>query len=152
LWWRIGRPTSIIAVVISLAIHVATFFTLITPFSLLAVIPFLIIGGSSLNALWSRRRFFPSIKSWLLTASLLAYFAFHFVLVYRATGGATGTGIENGHYVYTYKTRVIRAITDEEYQSWPNLITRLMSVWIATMACFQAIQFTRQLDDAPPKS
>ena len=137
---------------VSITLHVLTFFTIVSASFLLAVFPFLIVGIVCSNALWPRRGFsFPG-KSGLIMAVLLAYFIFHFVYMYRTTGGAAGVGIENGQHVYTYKTRVIRAITDEEYKMWPNLITRVMSVWMAIMAIGLATQFKRSPDGPAQKS
>ena len=65
---------------------------------------------------------------------LLAYAVLLLIWEYRTTGGATDAAILHGQYVYTYKSQVIRAITEREYRLFPILVARVMSAWIGAMS------------------
>jgi len=129
------RTIAIAGVVVYITLHVVTFFTRVYPWLLFLAVPLLIIGGSRPNIFLQRRRIYSSSRrEGLVMLALLAYVAFQFVYFYRTTGGATSVGISDGHYVYKYKTDVLRTISEEEYRMFPNLITRFMSALLANMA------------------
>ena len=65
---------------------------------------------------------------------LLAYATLLIIWEYRTTGGATGAAILHGQYVYTYKDRVIRTITEHQYSFFPILVARILSAWVGAIS------------------
>jgi hypothetical protein len=65
---------------------------------------------------------------------LLAYAVFMFIWFYRFTGGASSVSVVHGQYVYMYKSKVIRSITEQEYMMFPNRVVRVMSAWMGAMS------------------
>ena len=77
----------------------------------------------------------------ILGLALLAYAILTFIYVYKVTGGATAVCAVEGHYFSKYKEHIIRAISENEYQMFPNLWTRAMSAWLGMIAVFSARSF-----------
>ena len=139
----LGFALCVGAAAICLALHVATFLTIV---SLIWIIPpFLLVAAAVLcsKAVDPRPRFalhFDKIA--MLGWVLLIYAICTFIYDYRTTGGATSVSVVDGQYVSKYKDHVIRIITEDEYTMFPNLWARVMSAWIAMMAVFCAKSFT----------
>jgi hypothetical protein len=142
---RLGFVLCIGTAAICTVLHVATFLTILPPVWVLP--PFLLMAGAVIcaNAVQSRPRrlrfTLPTSKLALLGCGLLVYAVLTFAYFYKTTGGASGVGIVDGHYVSQYKGRVIRTITEYEYRMLPNLWTRVMSAWIGMMSVFCASDF-----------
>jgi hypothetical protein len=66
---------------------------------------------------------------------LLAYSVILFIYEYRTTGGATGVETIDGQCVALYKSTIIKNLNTYECRHFPTLWTRVMSAWIAMMAC-----------------
>jgi len=139
----LGFALCVGAAAICLALHVATFLTIV---SLIWIIPpFLLVAAAVLcsKAVDPRPRLalhFDKIA--MLGWVLLIYAICTFIYDYRTTGGATSVSVVDGQYVSKYKDHVIRIITEDEYTMFPNLWARVMSAWIAMMAVFCAKSFT----------
>ena len=140
---KFGLVLCLAAVATCLAVHVATFLTIV---SLIWIVPpFLFVAGAVLcsRVVDPRPRFsLPSDKVAIFGWILLAYAICCFVYDCKTTGGSTSVAIVDGQYVSKYKDQVIRGITENEYRMFPNLWTRVMSAWIAMMAVFCARSFT----------
>ena len=113
----LGFALCVGAAAICLALHVATFLTII---SLVWIVPpFFLVAGAVLcsKAVEPRPRFAVRFdKVSLVGSALLIYAVFTFIYV-------------------------IRTITQEEYRMFPNLWTRVMIAWIGMTAVFCAKSF-----------
>ena len=138
----LGFALCVAAVAVCLLLHLATFITII---SLVWIVPpFLLVAGAVLCSKAVEPRHHLALrgdKFALLGWGLLVYAVLTFVYFYKTTAGATSVGIVDGQYVSKYKDHVIRAITEEEYRMFPNLWTRVTSVWVGMMAVFCARSF-----------
>lgn len=140
---RLGLGLSVAAAMICLALHIATFLTVVS--LIWIILPFFLVAGAILCARvvdpkprFGQRLDRAAIVGWVLLFYALCWFAYD----YRTTGGATSVGIADGHYVSMYKDRTIKIISENEYRMIPNLWTRVMSAWVAMMAVFCAKSFT----------
>jgi hypothetical protein len=105
-----------------------------------------IVGGVCFSPAPSLRDFTPPVsRSGFVSFALFAYAIVLCIFVYRTTGGATSVGIADGHYVYKYKSEIVRVISEGEYAAFPNLIVRAMSAILAAGAITCAIQFWTSL-------
>jgi hypothetical protein len=147
---RLGLVLCVAALGLSVVLHIATFMTIV-PF-LWFLLPLFLLGGSVLcaQAIGSAELFGkPSgVLGWLFFLSLF-YAAFILVHVFRTTGGASSVDIVNGEYVYKYKARILRTITEQEYRMFPNLVVRALSALIAVGAFSRWKQFTSINTAAP---
>jgi hypothetical protein len=75
----------------------------------------------------------------MLGCVLLFYAILIFILEYQTTGGATSVAILHGQYMYMYKSRVIRPITEHEFMLFPVLVSRVLSAWIGAMSVWLVI-------------
>jgi len=139
---RLGLALSLGTITTCLFLHAGTFLAIVPPMWLL--LPCIFFFGSVLCDLPTRRMPRPPHRTdWvaMLGFALLLYAVLTFIYVYRATGGATSVCTVDGHYFSKYKNHIIRAISESEYQLFPNLWTRAMSVWIGMIAVFSARSF-----------
>jgi hypothetical protein len=142
---NLGLVLSLMSVGLCALLHVATFITAV-PFQLLLV-SFALLGGAILcerrvrgapyrsnsHRIWVSG---PARKEALVGFALLVYAVILFVLLYSATGGASGVGMVDGQYDYLSKGHVIRSITEQEFRMFPTQVVRIMSVWLGMMATF----------------
>lgn len=139
-----GTALCLAALIACLLLHVATFLMKVP--GLLILVPFFLMAGAilcaratdgwNLSAYRRVQQSMPKGKTAIAGFLLLAYAIILFVHFYWSSGRASSVGIFEGQYVYMYKDRVIRPISEYEYQMFPTQITRIMSAWIAMMAEF----------------
>lgn len=79
----------------------------------------------------------------------MAYAILLFIHFYRSSGGASSVGIVAGQYVYRDKSMVIRPISEAEYEMFPTLVVRVMSVWLTAIAMFCMSSFINSRNDEP---
>ena len=138
---RLGFAFCIAAGAICVVLHVATFVTVVP--RMWIFLPFAFIFGALLcsKAGGSDRRFGrPNTRAGLLAVALFLYAVLTFVYVYRTTGGASSVSMLDGKYVAMDKSHVIRTISIQEYQMFPNLWARVMSAWIGMMSAVGLLQ------------
>jgi hypothetical protein len=139
---KLGFALCFVALTICIVVHVGSFVGIV---SLIWVVPpFILLGGAVLcsRVVQPRLRLPLRIdKVSLVGFGLLAYSILLFIYFYKTTGGASSVAVIDGRYVSMYKEHVIRSITEEEYQMFPNLWTRVMSAWMAMMAVFCSRSF-----------
>jgi hypothetical protein len=116
--------------------------------------PFLVLAGVVLcaRAVNPMPQVNEKNKIWVRIGTVLfAYSILLFIYFYRTSGGASSVGGDYGRRVAKYKSQIIRQITEDEYQMFPNLWTRAMSAWIGTLSVFGIMPFVplRPKSDQP---
>lgn len=125
------------------ALHLATFLTFVPFWVLLPGFLLLAVCAILLNAAIFRRGFFRNARvtfiaprgtvaniSWALFLYALLLFAW----VYRATGGANGLTIFNGHYVAMNKSHILQTLTLRQYRMYETWWVRTLSAWYVACA------------------
>jgi hypothetical protein len=149
LLYRIGRASSIAAVAMCAAVHVATFVTVVPPAWGLALVAVMIGVLVLTNAVDTQRPFKKIPRRWLPHLIALTVYAMGWFLhYYRVTGGSTGESILNGQHVAMNGDRVLRVITEQEFRMFPTLWTRVMSAWIGAGAAAILTGFAGRDDSA----
>lgn len=134
---RAGLLLGTITVAYCLALHIATFFTVVSFVWLLPT--FASIGISivlSKAVPQEHPESFPYYKVQWLGLALLAYSLLLFAYDLKRTGGASGVEVIDGQYFSEYRGKIIRQISEYEYLFFPNLWARVMSAWMGMMAVF----------------
>jgi hypothetical protein len=134
---KLEQSFYLLSFAICAALHLATF---VIDISFLWVLPaaFFVGLGIICSKLTPRGRSLqlPLDAIQILGFILLAYSIILFIYDYKTTGGANGVAVVDGQCVALNKSTVIRSLTDYECNHFPSLWTRVMSAWIAMMACF----------------
>jgi hypothetical protein len=151
----IGKALCFATIIACALLHAATFLTVVP--GLLILVPFFLLMsailfsrvalGWNLSAYRRVQSSTPKGKTAAIGWVLLVYAVLLFVHFYRSSGGASSVGIIEGHYVYKYKSSVIRQISEKEYRAFPTQFDRIMTAWIGMMATFCLSSLINQVKD-----